>query len=76
MRMAASNAKAKMAGPSKRASWWTRFHGKANEVADHFFYRLGYWVAGHPKRTLLISVVLVIACCFGFANFENETGGE
>ncbi|CAM9501356.1 unnamed protein product, partial [Hapterophycus canaliculatus] len=41
-----------------------------------FFYRLGFWVATHAKRTLLISIVLVILCCFGFANFEIENDGE
>ena len=45
-------------------------------MADNFFYRLGYWVATHPKRTLLISIVLVIACCFGFANFVVEGDGK
>lgn len=64
-----------MKGPSNPGSWWTRLHGKANGVADNLFYRLGYWVAGHAKRTLLISLVLVIACCFGFANFETANGG-
>ena len=54
----------------------TRLHGKANQVADRLFYRLGYCVAGHPKRTLVISLVLVIACCFGFTNFETENNGE
>ena len=51
-------------------------HGKINHVADNFFYRLGYWVATHPKATLAISLSLVIACCFGFANFEVESDGE
>lgn len=63
-------------GSFKRGSWWTKVHGKANRVADNFFYRLGYWVAGHPKRTLSISLALVVACCFGFANFEIRNGGE
>ncbi|CAN0007994.1 unnamed protein product, partial [Ectocarpus sp. 12 AP-2014] len=59
-----------------KGSAWSRLHGRINEVADHFFYRLGYWVATHPKRTLLISLVFVIACCFGFANFRIEADGE
>ncbi|CAM9850692.1 unnamed protein product, partial [Ectocarpus sp. 12 AP-2014] len=57
-------------------SAWSRFHGRINKVADKFFYRLGYWVAMHPKRTLLISLVFVMACCFGFANFRVEADGE
>ncbi|CAM9198844.1 unnamed protein product, partial [Ectocarpus sp. 12 AP-2014] len=59
-----------------KGSVWSRFHARVNEVADSFFYRLGHWVATHPKRTLLISVVFVIACCFGFANFRIESKGE
>ncbi|CAM9814630.1 unnamed protein product [Ectocarpus sp. 4 AP-2014] len=59
-----------------KGSAWSRFHGKINKVADNFFYRLGYWVATHPKRTLLISLVFVIACCLGFANFRVEADGE
>ena len=51
-------------------------HGKINHVADNFFYRLGYWVATHPKATLTISLLLVVACCFGFANFVVESDGE
>ena len=61
---------------SKRGAWWQRLHSKANGAADHFFYRLGYWVATHPKLTLLISLLLVIACCFGFARFEVDNSGE
>lgn len=61
-------------GPIKRGSWWPRLHAKANKAADNVFYRLGYWVAGHPKRTLLISLVLVVLCCFGFVNFEESDG--
>ena len=74
--MAATGTKDTRAGASKRDSRWTRTHGKANQMAGRFFYRLGYWVAGHPKWTLLISLVLVIACCFGFAKFEIENNGE
>ncbi|CAM9359667.1 unnamed protein product, partial [Ectocarpus fasciculatus] len=59
-----------------KASAWSRFLGRINGVADNFFYRLGYRVATHPKRTLLISLVFVIACCFGFANFRIEADGE
>lgn len=47
-----------------------------NGVADNFFYRLGYWVAKHPKMTLFISLLLVIGCSFGFVNFETESDGE
>ncbi|CAM9366798.1 unnamed protein product, partial [Ectocarpus sp. 8 AP-2014] len=59
-----------------KGSSWSRFHGKINEVADNFFYRLGYRVATNPKRTLLISFAFVAACCFGFANFTIEADGE
>ncbi|CAN0243446.1 unnamed protein product, partial [Hapterophycus canaliculatus] len=37
-----------------------------------FSYRLGFWVANYAKRTLLICLVLVVACCFGFVNFTTE----
>ncbi len=60
----------------KRGSAWSRLHRKINDAADNFFYRLGCWVATHPKRTLLVSVALVIACCFGFANFVFANDGE
>lgn len=73
--MAAAGAN-RTTGPIKRGSWWPRLHAKANKAADNVFYRLGYWVAGHPKRTLLISLVLVVLCCFGFVNFEESDGGE
>lgn len=64
-------------GTSKKGgNCWSRVHGKINHVADNFFYRLGYWVATHPKATLTISLALVIACCFGFANFEVESDGK
>lgn len=53
-----------------------RLHGRINDVADNFFYRLGYWVATHTKRTLFISLALVIACCSGFTNFRIEADGE
>ncbi|CAM9899558.1 unnamed protein product, partial [Ectocarpus sp. 12 AP-2014] len=59
-----------------KGSTWSRIHARVNEAADNFFYRLGYWVATRPKRTLLISLVFVIACCFGFANFRIEGDGE
>eukprot|EP00752_Nemacystus_decipiens_P008590 g7670.t1 len=61
---------------SKHGSAWSRFHARINESADNFFYRLGRWVATYPKRTLFVCVVLVIACCFGFANFRLENDGE
>eukprot|EP00752_Nemacystus_decipiens_P004731 g4312.t1 len=62
---------------SKQGYSWSRCHGTINSVADNFFYRLGFWVASHPKLTLLTSLVLVGACCSGFANFRVETdGGE
>ncbi|CAM9472679.1 unnamed protein product, partial [Ascophyllum nodosum] len=61
---------------SKRGSWWARHHHRLNEVADNFFYRLGYWVAKHARLTLLISVLLVGACCIGFVNFEIENDSE
>ena len=57
-------------------SRWPRFHGRINNSADAFFYRLGYWVSKHAKLTLAISVVSIIGCCFGFANFEVVTSGE
>lgn len=55
---------------------WPWLHAKANDVADNFFYKLGYRVARHPKLTLLISLVLVLVCCWGFKNFEYVTDGE
>lgn len=61
---------------SKHGSAWSRFHARINESADNFFYRLGGWVAHHPRRTLFVSIALVVACCFGFANFRIENDGE
>lgn len=58
------------------ATCWWNIHDKVNEAADSFFYSLGYWVATHTKLTLFISLLSVIVCCFGFANFELETDGE
>ncbi|CAN0008265.1 unnamed protein product, partial [Ectocarpus sp. 12 AP-2014] len=72
---ATGDAKARNADGYTRSAW-SRLHGRINEVADNFFYRLGYWVATHPKRTLLMSLVFVIACCFGFANFKIEADSE
>ena len=64
------------AGGSKQGSWWARHHHRWNEAADNLFYRLGYWVAKHTRLTLLISAMLVGACCIGFINFEIESDGE
>ena len=61
---------------SKPGSVWERLHARINESADNFFYGLGYWVATNTKRTLFISLVLVIACCQGFANFRIEADGK
>eukprot|EP00903_Cladosiphon_okamuranus_P022061 g20288.t1 len=61
---------------SPAGSGWERFHARVNEKADNFFYRLGYGVATRPKLTLLVSVVLVVACCFGFTNFRVEDDSE
>ncbi|CAM9472819.1 unnamed protein product [Ascophyllum nodosum] len=63
-------------GGSKLGSWWARHHHRWNEAADNLFYRLGYWVAKHTRLTLLISAMLVGACCIGFVNFEIESDGE
>ncbi|CAN0008284.1 unnamed protein product [Ectocarpus sp. 12 AP-2014] len=71
-----STGDAQASDPGLKGSSWSRFHGRINEVADNFFYRLGYRVATNPKRTLLISLVFVVACCFGFANFTIEADGE
>ncbi|CAM9613684.1 unnamed protein product [Ectocarpus sp. 12 AP-2014] len=73
---ATGDATASNAGNDSKGSAWSRIHPRVNEAADNFFYHLGYWVATHPKRTLLISLVFVIACCFGFANFRIEGDGE
>ncbi|CAM9472608.1 unnamed protein product [Ascophyllum nodosum] len=62
-------------GGSKQGSWWARHHHRWNEAADNLFYRLGYWVAKHTRLTLLISAMLVGACCIGFINFEIESDG-
>lgn len=57
-------------------SGWMRAHAAANRAADEGFYRLGYWVATHPKLTLLLNVVFVALCSIGFVNFEIVTDGE
>ena len=64
------------AGAPAKASAWARFHAKINHAADGFYYRLGYWVAKHTKLTVLASIVFVILCSAGFANFSTETSGE
>lgn len=61
---------------SRGGSTWSRGHRRMNDAANSFFYRLGYWVATHAKSTVLISLVLVAACCFGFASFRQETDGK
>lgn len=60
----------------KQGSCWSRCHRKINRVWDDFFYRLGYWVATHPKLTLFTALLFVVACTFGFANFEAESDGK
>ncbi len=57
-------------------SAWMRAHASANRAADEVFYRLGYWVATHPKLTLLLNVVFVALCSIGFLNFKVVTDGE
>ncbi|CBJ26534.1 conserved unknown protein [Ectocarpus siliculosus] len=73
---ASSTGDAQASNAGLKGSSWSRFHGRINEVANNFFYRLGYRVATNPKRTLLISLAFVVACCFGFANFTIEADGE
>lgn len=43
---------------------------------DSFYYRLGYWVAGHTKATLATSLILVVLCCMGFTSFTTTTDGR
>lgn len=62
-------------GGSKGGAW-LRFHSTVNHAVDNFYYRLGYWVATHSRVTIGISLLLVILCCFGFANFTVESDGE
>ena len=64
------------AGAPAKASAWARFHAKINHAADGFCYRLGYWVAKHAKLTVLASILFVILCSAGFANFSTEASGE
>lgn len=57
-------------------SGWNRIHAAANRAVDERFYRLGYWVATHPKLTLLLNFVFVALCSIGFVNFKVVTDGE
>lgn len=65
-----------MTVPNDQVSSWNRIHAAANRAVDEKFYRLGYWVATHPKLTLLINVVFVVLCSIGFVNFKVVTDGE
>ncbi|CAM9765761.1 unnamed protein product, partial [Scytosiphon promiscuus] len=51
-------------------------HAAANRAANESFYRLGYWVATHPKLTLLLNLAFVMLCSVGFINFEVLADGE
>eukprot|EP00903_Cladosiphon_okamuranus_P010290 g9741.t1 len=57
-------------------SFWMRVHTAANRAMDDMFYRLGYWVATHPKLTLLLNLAFVFLCSIGFVNFKVVTDGE
>lgn len=57
-------------------SAWVRVHAAANRAVDEKFYRLGYWVATHPKLTLLLNLAFVALCSIGFLNFKVVTDGE
>lgn len=37
-----------------------------------FDFRLGFWVAENPKKTILLSWLSVLVCCLGFYNFHQE----
>ena len=41
-----------------------------------FFFRLGYWIAEHPKLTILLSFVGVAIASLGAMNYKVEDGGE
>ncbi|CAN0119730.1 unnamed protein product, partial [Pylaiella littoralis] len=64
------------AATDHKTSGWVRVHAAANRAADNFFYRLGYWVATHPKLTLLLNLAFVVLCSVGFVNFRVVTDGE
>lgn len=57
-------------------SSWMRVHAAANRAVNGMFYRLGFWVAIHPKLTLLLNLAFVALCSIGFANFKVVTDGE
>lgn len=43
-----------------------------HEKIQTFFYRVGYTVAGHPKKTIFLTIVGFIICCAGFQSFHSE----
>lgn len=59
-----------------KVSSWLRIHAAANRAVGERFYRLGYWVATHPKLTLLLNLAFVALCSIGFVNFKVVTDGE
>lgn len=63
-------------GQEVKGNRWARFHRTVNQAADDFYYRLGFWVASNPKKTLAAGTLFVILCCFGLVRFRIETDGE
>lgn len=57
-------------------SSWSRVHAQITDAADAFFYKLGYRVAKNAKLTLSVSLLLVVACGFGFTKLNVVTAGE
>eukprot|EP00752_Nemacystus_decipiens_P003669 g3381.t1 len=62
--------------PGVEVSSWRRIHAAANRAVDERFYQLGYWVATHPKLSLLLSLAFVVLCSIGFVNFKIVTDGS
>ncbi|CAM9225730.1 unnamed protein product, partial [Choristocarpus tenellus] len=63
------------ASAGEKLSRLAQARSKLEAGSEDFFYRLGVWVATHSFTTLAVSMVLVILCMLGFANFTVESAG-
>ena len=53
-----------------------RLSKRLDQNARWFFFRLGYWIAEHPKLTVLISLLGVAIASLGALQYDVGDGGE
>lgn len=53
-----------------------RFSFAVDTFMRNSFFRLGLFVASHPIKVILATVVLTVLCGLGFARFRSESRGE